>query len=113
MSNAQALLDRFSASQNPAAYRNEHWQGTFAEYLDLLAANPKVTRTAYQRVYDMILADGSYPIEGTKDLVRFRFFDDPHHGGQDAIFGLTRPLMELVNAVKLASRRGFEPRLPP
>jgi serine protein kinase len=112
VSNAQALLDRFSATQNPAAYRNEHWQGSFAEYLDLLAANPKITRTAYQRVYDMILADGSYPIEGTKDLIRFRFFDDPHHGGQDAIFGLTRPLMELVNVFKSAALKyGTERRV--
>ncbi|MBL8849189.1 MAG: serine protein kinase, partial [Planctomycetaceae bacterium] len=112
MKNAQALLERFAASQNADAYRHEHWQGTFAEYLDLVAANPKVTRTAYQRVYDMILADGSYPIEGTKDLVRFRFFDDPHHGGQDAIFGLTRPLMELVNVFKSAALKyGTERRV--
>src|SRR5262245_58466999 len=93
---AQSLLERFASSQSPDAYRHEHWQGSFAEYLDIVRKSPKVTRTAYQRLYDMILTDGSYPVEGSKDVVRFRFFDDPHGGGQDAIFGLTRPLMELV-----------------
>ena len=59
MSNAQALLERFSTAQNAAEYRHEHWQGSFAEYLEIVTANPKVTRTAYQRLFDMILADGS------------------------------------------------------
>ena len=81
VSNAQSILDRFSSSQSASAYRHEHWQGSFAEYLDIVSANPKVTRSAYQRLYDMILADGSYPVEGSKDQTRFRFFDDPHHGG--------------------------------
>ena len=112
MSKAQALLERFSNAQNADDYRHEHWQGSFAEYLDIVAQNPKVTRTAYQRLYDMILADGSYPLEGTKDLVRYRFFDDPHHGGQDAIFGLTRPLMDLVNVFKSAALKyGTERRV--
>ena len=112
MNTAQALLERFSATQSPDAYRHEHWQGSFAEYLDIARATPKVTRTAYQRLYDMILADGSYPVEGTKDLVRFRFFDEPHNGGQDGIFGLTRPLMELVNVFKSAALKyGTERRV--
>ncbi len=112
MNTAQALLERFSSTQSPEAYRHEHWQGSFAEYLDIVRTTPKVTRTAYQRLYDMILADGSYPVEGTKDLVRFRFFDDPHNGGQDAIFGLTKPLMELVNVFKSAALKyGTERRV--
>ena len=112
MANAQALLEQFATRQNPAAYQHEHWQGSFAEYLDIVKSNPKVTRSAYQRVYDMILADGSYPVEGTKDLVRYRFFDDPHNGGQDAIFGLTRPLVELVNVFKSAALKyGTERRV--
>ncbi len=84
------LLSEMSARQNTTQFRQEHWQGTFSEYLDLVRANPKVARTAYQRVYDMIIADGSYKID--KDLVRYKFFDDLDNNGEDAIFGLEFPI---------------------
>lgn len=103
MSAGQSLLAQISARKDPHQFRNEHWQGTFAEYLDIVRGNPKVARTAYQRLYDMIIADGSYPVEGSKDQIRYRFFDDPHNGGADAIFGLTPTLMELVNVFKAAA----------
>src|SRR5690606_7591321 len=90
----------------------EHWQGSFAEYLDIVRTNPKVTRTAYQRLYDMIIAEGTYPIEGSRDILRYKFFDDPQNDGHDAIFGLTRPLMELVNVFKSAAMKyGTERRV--
>jgi serine protein kinase len=112
MSTGQALLEQFSQKQSPERFRQEHWQGSFAEYLDIVRTTPKVTRTAYQRLYDLIMAEGTYPVEGSKDLVRYRFFDDPHNDGHDAIFGLTRPLMELVNVFKSAAMKyGTERRV--
>ena len=112
VSNGQALLDRISSQQNAEQFRQEHWQGSFAEYLDIVRDNPKVTRTAYQRLYDMIIQEGTYPVEGSKGLIRYKFFDDPHHDGEDAIFGLSRPLMELVNVFKSAALRyGTERRV--
>jgi serine protein kinase len=112
--NGQQLLQTISSKQSTEAFRQEHWQGSFAEYLDLVKREPRITRTAYQRVYDMILSYGSYPLEGGKKegLVRFRFFDDPENDGRDAIFGLTRPLMELVNVFKSAALKyGTERRV--
>lgn len=103
MSQGHAFLAKISARQDAEQFRNENWQGTFADYLDLVKSNPKIARTAYQRLYDMIIADGEYPVEGTRGQVRYRFFDDPHNGGADAIFGLTNTLMELVNVFKSAS----------
>ncbi len=112
MTTAQTLLSQISERQSPVAYRQEHWQGSFSEYLDLVKARPAVTRTAYQRVYDMIMTEGTYPVEGSKDMTRYKFFDDPHGNRQDAIFGLTRPLMELVNVFKSASLKyGTERRV--
>ena len=35
-------------------FRKLHWEGTFADYLNIVLDNPGVTRTAYQRLYDMI-----------------------------------------------------------
>ncbi len=112
MATGHALLEKISQRQSPEQFRQEHWQGTFAEYLDIVKSDPQVARTAYQRLYDMILADGTYPVEGRKDQVRYRFFDDPHNDGEDAIFGLTRPLMELVNVFKSAALKyGTERRV--
>jgi len=66
--------------------------------------NPVVTRNAFQRLYGHGRFVRSYPIEGSKEnLVRYNFFDDPANDGDDAIFGLTKPLMELVNVSKSAA----------
>jgi serine protein kinase len=100
----RALLRELSERKNPALYRKEHWEGTFTDYLDVVRAQPQVTRNAFQRLYDLVLSYGSYPVEGTKEnLLRYSFFDDPDHDGRDAIFGLTKPLMELVNVFKSAA----------
>src|SRR5437764_1374113 len=98
MSTGRQLLEQFSARQKPDAYRQEHWQGTFAEYLDIVRQHPEVTRSAHQRIYDLIMSYGTYAVdEGRRDgLMRYKFFDDPDNDGEDAIFGLTEPLMQLV-----------------
>ena len=104
MNDGRAILDRISSEQSLDDFRQEHWQGSFPDYLDLVKENPQVTRTAYQRLYDMVMADGTYPVGNPKEgLIRYRFFDDPHNGGRDAIFGLTRTLMDLVNTLKSAA----------
>jgi len=109
----RALLERIAKQQNAEVYRQEHWQGSFENYLDMVRQNPKITRTAYQRLYDMVLSYGTYPVEGSKEgLIRYRFFDDPDNGGRDAIFGLTKPLMELVNVFESAALKyGSERRV--
>ncbi|GIX03441.1 MAG: serine protein kinase [Planctomycetaceae bacterium] len=114
MSSGRLLLNRFSALQDPELYRQEHWQGSFAEYLDIVMKHPQVTRTAHQRMYDMIISYGTYQVEeGRRDgLVRYRFFDDPEGEGEDAIYGLTEPLMQLVNFLRSAALRyGAERRV--
>jgi serine protein kinase len=107
------LIASIAGRQNLADYQKKHWHGTFAEYLDIIRANPKVTRTAYQRVYDMILSHGTEEILTNKEKqVRYKFFEDPVGQGQDAIFGLDRTLMNLVNVLKSAAHRyGTERRV--
>ena len=76
----------------------------FSEYLDLVKENPEVLRTAYQRVYDMILSHGvrGYT-EYKKKVVHYNFFDDPFDGGTDAVYGLDTHLVPLVDAFHAAS----------
>ena len=85
-------------------YKEQHWSGSFDDYLGIAAANPAVARTAYQRVYDMILSHGweKYRLF-KKDLIRYHFFSDPIGRGVDAVFGLDRALMQLVDFFRSAA----------
>lgn len=81
-----------------------HWSGTFQEYLDLVKQNPKVTRNAFQRMYDMVIEAGTEEyIDFKKPVIRYKFFDDSANNGKDAVFGLDVPLMKLVNVLKAAA----------
>jgi serine protein kinase len=81
-----------------------NWSGTFQEYLDLVKENPKITRNAFQRMYDMILEAGTEEyIDFKKPVIRYKFFDDATNNGKDAVFGLDVPIMKLVNVLKAAS----------
>ncbi len=109
----QSLIELLGRRQNTVEYQKEHWEGTFEEYLDVVRAFPQVTRTAFQRLYDMICSYGAEDIQIGKDKVtRYRFFDDPDENGRDAIFGLERPLATFVNVLKSAAHRyGSERRV--
>ncbi len=74
-------------------FRRKNWEGTFEEYLDLVAADPRVTRNAFERVYDMIMSYGTETYEEDREKhVRYRFFNDPDDDGRDAVFGLDASL---------------------
>ena len=104
MQTGRTFLESVGSRQNLDAYQQEHWQGSFEEYLDIVRQKPKVTRNAHQRVYDMVVAFGTYEIEdGKESLTRYRFFDDPENDGFDSIYGLTKPLTALVNVFKSAA----------
>jgi serine protein kinase len=109
----QEMLARIAALQDYREYQELNWTGTFDQYLALVRDNPKLCRSAFQRVYDMILSYGQEEyIDNKKKLVRYNFFKDEQHGGRDAIYGLDIPLMRLVNVFKSAAQRyGTERRV--
>ena len=47
MSTGADLIARIASRQNLADYQKTHWHGTFAEYLDIVRREPRVTRTAF------------------------------------------------------------------
>ena len=105
MSTGQAILTSISQEQNLTEYRKIHWEGSFADYLDIVRDHPEVTRTAYQRLYDMILSHGiDEAYEHKEKIIRYRFFTDYAVKHGDGIFGLDRPLQQLVNAFKSAAK---------
>lgn len=90
--------------QSSSSQVNTQWSGTFEEYLDLVKKNPKVTRNAFQRMFDMIVESGTEDYtDFKKQVVRYKFFDDKANNGKDAVFGLDIALMKLVNVLKAAA----------
>jgi serine protein kinase len=103
------LFGLIRESLDVSKYRDEHWEGSFRDYLAMVEQNPFVVRTSHQRVYDMVLSHGVQEIERDKNkLVHYRFFDDPMDHGADAIFGLDRATVNLMSVLKAAAH-GFGP----
>ena len=90
MSIGKAILASLRQQLNLTDYRKTHWEGGFEEYLDIVREHPEVTRTAYQRLYDMIIS------HGTEEVLREQ--------GED------HPLQVLHRVRRQARRRHLRPR---
>ena len=105
MAKSNSLVTLIDRKLDVTHFREQHWEGTFWEYLDVVQENPSVSRNAFQRVYDMVLTYGSESFTQFKqEYNRYQFFSDPIDHGADAIFGLERPLMQLVDFFKSAAQ---------
>ena len=113
MSASSEVISFISERQSLEEFRETHWRGTFAQYLDLVRQNPRVLRSAFERMYDMILSYGTREYQDNKKkIVHYNFFDDPKTEGKDAVYGLDIPLMKLVNIFKSAAHQyGTEKRV--
>ncbi|MCA9243804.1 MAG: hypothetical protein KDA32_07630, partial [Phycisphaerales bacterium] len=99
------ILSIIDKHLDSSRFREQHWEGSFFDYLDMVVANPKLARNAFQRVYDMILRYGTTRYTQFKqEFVHYKFFDDPFDNGADAVFGLDSALMRLVEFFKSASQ---------
>lgn len=103
--NGHSLIEAVRELMDVRSFRDHHWEGSFADYLDIVKRNPKVARSAYQRIYDMIMSYGyeTYT-QFREELIHYHFFDDPFDNGADAVFGLDRQLMDLVQVFQSAAR---------
>jgi serine protein kinase len=105
----QSLLNEVVETIPSDTLSDLYWEGTFDDYLEIVRERPEVTRNAFQRVHDMILAAGvTEYIDSKKKIVHYNFFDSELGGGEDAIFGLDIPLERFVN-VLAAAARGYGP----
>jgi len=113
MERGGVIFEKIKQLQDQSKFEELFWKGTFHDYLELVYKNPKVARSAFQRIYDMILSHGvEEEVEFKNKLIKYKCFDDPLFGGADAIYGLTGPLMKLVNIFKSAAcRYGTERRV--
>lgn len=113
MKSGREIISLVAERQDLVQFRKKNWEGSFEEYLDLVRANPAVTRNAFERVYDMIMSYGTETYEEFREKrVRYPFFSDPEDNGRDAVFGLDGALWSLVNAFKSAAQGyGIEKRV--
>src|SRR3989304_6786816 len=98
------IMSTIETAMDKKTYQELHWTGTFDDYLKIVLKNPRVARNAFQRVYDMIISYGYEEYtEYRETYIHYNFFKDLVGNGKDAIFGLERNLMSLVNTLKSAS----------
>ena len=65
-----AMTDRIAQMQDFKQYKDLHWEGSFDDYLQIVRERPTVTRNAYQRCYDMVIAYGTEEyIDNKKKLI--------------------------------------------
>jgi serine protein kinase len=75
MPRGKAIVNALRQELNLSDYRKKHGEGSFDEYLDIGRAHPEVMRTAYQRLYDMILSHGAEEVYENKErIARYKFF---------------------------------------
>jgi serine protein kinase len=100
--NFQAILRDW---QNSKEYKDLNWVGSFNDYITLVKKTPKISRNAFQRLYDLIIEKGAEEyVDVKKHVIHYKFFDDEDNGGRDAVFGLDIPIMKLVNVLRAAAQ---------
>ena len=90
------LIAKIAGRQNLADYQKKHWHGTLRR---ISRHRPPATQGHPHRLpaalrHDPRLRDRGGRRSTRRRLTRYKFFDDPDDGGQDAIFGLERTLIE-------------------
>ncbi|BDI31995.1 protein PrkA [Capsulimonas corticalis] len=79
-----------------------HWEGTFTDYLDVLAKNPKIADLSHARLYDMVIAAGvDDPGDGLPK--NYKFFEDE-------LFGMEKTIQHLVEEYLAPAARRLDIR---
>ncbi len=94
--------------------QQEHWRGTFLEYLENVKADPSLGNLAHRRLYDMLIDAGITEINPENDPRTQRLFgDEPikvHNFFKDEFFGMERTLDKIVRYYHSAAMGGEECR---
>src|SRR5712691_5302520 len=97
-----------------AAREAKQWRGTLLDYLELVKADPTITKMSHARIYDMIVATGLRSIHEADDPRTKRLYkDEPvkvYHFFADEFFGIERTIAQLVRYFHSASLKGEESR---
>lgn len=95
---------QFNISERLEDLRREHealrWEGSFREYFELVAQNPRIAQLSHARVNDMVHAAGVERLnEGTQhEIPSYKFF-------ASELFGIEEPIAKIVEYFKSAAQR--------
>jgi serine protein kinase len=95
---------QFNISERLEDLRREHealrWEGTFRDYFELVAQNPRVAQLSHARINDMVHAAGIERLnEGTQhEILSYNFF-------ANELFGIEEPIARIVEYFKSAAQR--------
>lgn len=96
--------NKFNISERLEDLRRERealrWEGSFRDYFELVAQNPRIAQLSHARINDMVHAAGIEKLnEGTRDEVaRYNFF-------ATELFGIEEPIARIVEYFKSAAQR--------
>lgn len=86
-------LSKIASKFNKEIFQKLNEEMSFSQYIDLVYENPKLARTSYQYLYDMVMSKGTRKIERyRRTYIHYNFFDD----SEIPIFGLEETLHQLV-----------------
>jgi len=94
----------FNITERLEDLRREHealrWEGSFRDYFELVAQNPKIAQLSHGRVNDMVHAAGVERLnEGTQhEILSYNFFSNE-------LFGIEEPIARIVEYFKSAAQR--------
>jgi len=94
----------FNISERLEDLRREHealrWEGSFRDYFELVAQNPRIAQLSHARINDMVHNAGVERLnEGTQhEVLSYRFF-------ASELFGIEEPIARLVEYFKSAAQR--------
>lgn len=103
------ILSNLSEKFNKNQFKKLNEEMSFSEYLSLVYENPKLARSSYQYLYDMIISKGTSKIERyRKTYIHYNFFDNE----KIPVFGLEESLHKIVQFFKgAAGKYGPERRV--
>ena len=106
---AKSRFDSLAEKFPKKEFGKLHEVTSFEEYLDRVYKNPALARSAFQRIYDMILSKGTDTFKKyNRTITKYKFFNDKEF----PIFGLENSLETLVRVFRSASEwLGTEKRI--
>jgi len=96
--------NKFNISERLEDLRREHealrWEGSFRDYFELVAQNPRIAQLSHARINDMVHAAGVERLnEGTQhEILSYKFF-------AAELFGIEEPIARIVEYFKSAAQR--------
>ncbi|HEX7296054.1 MAG TPA: hypothetical protein VF251_09905 [Pyrinomonadaceae bacterium] len=95
---------KFNITERLEDLRREHealrWEGSFRDYFELVAQNPRIAQLSHARINDMVHAAGIERLnEGTQhEVLAYNFFSQE-------LFGIEEPIAKIVEYFKSAAQR--------